>query len=84
MCQENKYAPKFIINRQILLFDRDNILLPFFCLKVWIIFPIHIDTARSKIEIVDEDTLTLGEAIEQDENSMKNLLKKKWKEVSKI
>tara|TARA_Y100000310_G_scaffold278739_2_gene297432 strand:+ start:12481 stop:13881 length:1401 start_codon:yes stop_codon:yes gene_type:complete len=49
-----------------------------------LVFPIHIDTARSKIEIVDEDTLTLGEAIGQDENSMKDLLKKKWKEVSKI
>ena len=49
-----------------------------------LVFPIHIDTACSKIEIIDEDTLTLNEAVEQDENSMKNLLKKKWKEVSKI
>jgi hypothetical protein len=52
--------------------------------KDGLVFPIHIDTARSKIEIVDEDSLTLGEAMEQDENSMKSLLKKKWKEVSKI
>ena len=47
-----------------------------------LVFPIHIDTARSKIEIVDEEHLTLNEAVRQDENVMKDLLKKKWKEVN--
>lgn len=47
-----------------------------------VLFPIHIDTARSKIEIRDPKELTLNEAVSQDESSMKSLLKEKWKEVS--
>ena len=47
-----------------------------------VLFPIHIDTARSKIKIVDNNELTLNEAVSQDESSMKSLLKEKWKEVS--
>ena len=47
-----------------------------------VLFPIHIDTARSKIKILDNNELTLNEAVEQDESSMKSLLKAKWKEVS--
>ncbi|MBK23553.1 MAG: hypothetical protein CME70_06060 [Halobacteriovorax sp.] len=50
--------------------------------KDGLVFPIHIDTSMSTIEIVDEPELTLNEAVEQDENAMKNILKKKWKEVS--
>ena len=49
-----------------------------------LLFPIHIDTSMSTIQVLDESTLTLGEAVQQDENEMKSLLKKKWKEVSKI
>jgi len=49
-----------------------------------LLFPIHIDTSMSIIEILDESALTLAEATEQDDNAMKDLLKKKWKEVSKI
>jgi replicative DNA helicase len=49
-----------------------------------LIFPIHIDTSRSIIEIVDESDLTLQEVVESDKNEMKTLLKKKWREVSKI
>jgi hypothetical protein len=47
-----------------------------------LVFPIHIDTATSRIEVLDEASLTLNEAVHQDENEMKSLLKKKWKEVT--
>ena len=46
-----------------------------------LVFPIHIDTSRSTFEILNEDALTLNEAVSQNENDMKALLKKKWKEV---
>ena len=46
-----------------------------------LLFPISIDTARSRFEILDENHLTLNEAIKQDENSMKQVLKEKWKDV---
>ena len=49
-----------------------------------LLFPIHIDTARSIIRIVDESELTLEEAVRDDENDMKILLKEKWKEVTKL
>ncbi|MAH43510.1 hypothetical protein CL614_07395 [archaeon] len=49
-----------------------------------LLFPIHIDTSRSIIKIVDESTLTLEEAVKSDENDMKSLLKQKWNEVSKL
>jgi replicative DNA helicase len=49
-----------------------------------LLFPIHIDTSMSIIEILDESALTLAEVTEQDDNAMKDLLKRKWKEVSKI
>ena len=49
-----------------------------------LLFPIHIDTSRSIIKIVDESTLTLEEAVRSDENDMKSLLKQKWNEVSKL
>lgn len=48
-----------------------------------LLFPINIDTARSKFEILDESALTLNEAVVQDENSMKTKLREKWKEVNK-
>ena len=47
-----------------------------------ILFPIRIDTAKSKFTVLDENAMTLNEAMGQDESDMKNLLKKKWKEVS--
>ena len=46
-----------------------------------IIFPVHIDTARSKIRILDESALSLQESIEQDESSRKRLMKEKWQQV---
>ena len=48
-----------------------------------LVFPIHIDTSKSTFEIMDEDSLTLNEAVNQSENDMKDLLRKKWKEVAK-
>ncbi len=48
-----------------------------------LLFPINIDTAKSKFEILDENSLTLNEAVQQDNNSMKNKLREKWKEVNK-
>ena len=49
--------------------------------KDGLIFPIHIDTSRSIIKIIDEHALSLEEAVANDSSDMKNLLKKKWKEV---
>ena len=46
------------------------------------LFPIKIDTARSKFDILSNDSLTLDETIKNDEGAMKNLLKKKWNEIS--
>ena len=48
-----------------------------------LLFPIRIDTAKSKFEILDENELTLNEAVSQDENAIKNKLKEAWKEVNK-
>jgi replicative DNA helicase len=46
-----------------------------------LLFPISIDTARSKFKILDEDHLTLNEALSEDENDMKSRLREKWKDV---
>ena len=43
---------------------------------------IKIDTSKSRFEILDESELTLNEVVQQDKTDMKNLLKKKWKEVN--
>ena len=50
--------------------------------KDGIVFPIHIDTAMSRFEILDESALTLDEAVKQTNSEMKDLLKKKWAEVN--
>ena len=47
-----------------------------------LLFPINIDTAKSKFEILDETSMTLNEAVAQDNNSMKEKLREKWKEVN--
>jgi len=47
-----------------------------------IVFPLHIDTAMSRFQILDEDALTLDEAVKQTNSEMKDLLKKKWAEVN--
>ena len=46
-----------------------------------LLFPIKMDTARSKVEFLDEEDLDLKEVAENDARTMKNLLKSKWKEV---
>lgn len=46
-----------------------------------ILFPIHIDTARSTITVLDENELTLQEAVKQDDNDRKRLIKEKWNQV---
>jgi len=48
-----------------------------------LLFPINIDTAKSKFEILDDTEMTLNEAVAQDNNSMKEKLREKWKEVNK-
>tara|TARA_R110001583_G_scaffold7985_18_gene39017 strand:+ start:4086 stop:5471 length:1386 start_codon:yes stop_codon:yes gene_type:complete len=50
--------------------------------KDGILFPIKIDTSMSKIKILDEDHMTVNEAIQSTNNSMKDLLKSKWKEIN--
>jgi len=52
--------------------------------KDGLVFPVHIDTARSIIKIAEESELTLREVVDNDKNDMKVLLKKKWNEVNKI
>ena len=51
--------------------------------KDGLVFPIHINTAMSTFDILDEDTLTLQEHVNQSESDMKDLLRRKWKEVEK-
>lgn len=46
-----------------------------------LLFPINIDTAMSKFTILDENSLTLNEAIQQDESDMKSTLREKWLKV---
>jgi len=50
--------------------------------KDGVLFPIHIDTAQSRIKILDENSLTLSESMTQDNNDAKKLLRKKWQEVT--
>lgn len=47
-----------------------------------LVFPVHIDTARSTFEILEGDALTLNEAVNQSENDIKKMLREKWKEVT--
>lgn len=49
-----------------------------------IIFPVHIDTSRSRIKILNEDTLTLQESLAQDESTRKRFMREKWNEVQKL
>ena len=47
-----------------------------------ILFPMNINTAQSRITLLDESELTLNEAVNQDSNAEKNLLRRKWREVT--
>jgi len=46
-----------------------------------ILFPINIDTAKSKFEILDDTELSLQEVINQDKLDLKEQLRKKWNEI---
>jgi replicative DNA helicase len=48
-----------------------------------ILFPMNINTAQSRITLLDESELTLNEAVQQDSSAEKDLLRKKWREVTK-
>jgi len=52
--------------------------------KDGILFPIHIDTARSTIKVLDEEVSTLSQAIQSDEKEVKAVLRNKWKELKSI
>jgi len=46
-----------------------------------LLFPITIDTAKSQFKVLDENHITLNEALKQDDSDMKSRLKEKWKDV---
>ena len=46
-----------------------------------IIFPINIDTSLSRFEILNEDELTLNEAMSQKDSDVKKRIAQKWKEL---
>ena len=48
-----------------------------------LLFPINIDTAKSKFNILDDTEMSLNEAVSQDNNAMKEKLRETWKEVNK-
>ena len=48
-----------------------------------ILFPVNVDCSMSKFWVVENsDELSLSEAVNSDNNDMKNLLKRKWKEIN--
>jgi len=52
--------------------------------KDGILFPIHIDTARSSIKVVDSESATLAEAKQDEQKETKDLIRKKWKEINRV
>ena len=48
-----------------------------------ILFPMMINTAQSRITLLDESELTLNEAVNQDAGAAKKLLREKWREVTR-
>jgi len=48
-----------------------------------ILYPVLLDTSMSKIRVVENgEEMSLADVLKTDAESMKNLLKKKWKEVN--
>ena len=48
-----------------------------------LMFPIRIDTSRSKIEVLEDvGEMSLTDAIEASNAGTKNMLKSKWKEIT--
>jgi replicative DNA helicase len=52
--------------------------------KDGIVFPIHIDTACSTIKVLDDDVSTLSEAMKDEKEETKALLKKKWQSLKNV
>ena len=51
--------------------------------KDGVVFPVKIDTAKSKFHVVDDiGELTLAQAVSASGQDAKNLLKSKWKEIT--
>lgn len=49
--------------------------------KDGILFPVHIDTARSIIKVLDDDSLTLQETLDQDNSERKKIMREKWQQI---
>ena len=48
-----------------------------------ILFPVFLDTAKSKLHVIENaEEMSLEDVVKTDANTMKNLLKEKWKEVN--
>ena len=48
-----------------------------------ILFPIHLDTSTSTIRVLDDASeMSLADVVSSDESNMKDLLKKKWRQVN--
>jgi replicative DNA helicase len=52
--------------------------------KDGIVFPIHIDTARSTINVLEEEMSTLASALKDDKEEARALIKKKWAEIKRV
>ena len=52
--------------------------------KDGIVFPIHIDTSRSTIRVLDDEIATLSEARGSEQRDAKELMRKKWKEINNL
>lgn len=52
--------------------------------KDGLLFPVMIDTSKSVIEVLSDESITLQEAVTQDESAMKSVLKQKWAEVQQL
>ena len=52
--------------------------------KDGILFPIHIDTARSSIKVVDGEAASLMDAQKDEKREAKELIRKKWKEIKRV
>jgi replicative DNA helicase len=52
--------------------------------KDGILFPIHIDTACSSIKVVEGEASSLAEAQRDEKKEVKELIKKKWKEINRV
>lgn len=52
--------------------------------KDGILFPIHIDTSRSSIKIIDSESSTLAQSQKEEKQETKELIKKRWKEINRV